>query len=453
MAGSKPIEVSEMGIGGVNLVKSPLHLNDNELVLAQNAEPYRDRGVAGIRKRVGLQKVVPTGTVAPSAASGAVTGIVPIFGAGIGAFRTPETSPGYVGVSATTGYYWNGSVWVAFTSSTTAAPTEAVPLLGLLPNTKYSGGFAYSALYPATRVWNWYVFGGKESGQLLGFDGLKIVELARLSATGAQNDTLTLPHLWANDISIAGSSDDEVIEERRWVVCATTDGGIQLFDVLSGTVRKLPAPSANMATGCVGIGNRLWVAAGLSVYTIRPDFDTAWTTAYTCATANVTKLTGLAVTGAALYAGTENNLNNTRIQRLIYTYSTGALTLSQSGGNDSLQIFGGGAVFLGPFNFTSRGMIGLYNKSTVNKDIYRFVSSFSWTVEFDAYTNAFGSSNNIFVRGMAGGSFAAEYLDCYINSATDVIVRSWIYTTPPFQWTPAVFNQATAIPIYPFFAP
>lgn len=45
------VDVDEIGVAGVNLVKSPLELDDNEVVLAQNAEPYRDRGVAGVRKR------------------------------------------------------------------------------------------------------------------------------------------------------------------------------------------------------------------------------------------------------------------------------------------------------------------------------------------------------------------------------------------------------------------
>ena len=49
----EPIKVSKLGIGGVNLCKTPLKLDDNEVAQAQNAEPYTDRGRAGIRKRPG----------------------------------------------------------------------------------------------------------------------------------------------------------------------------------------------------------------------------------------------------------------------------------------------------------------------------------------------------------------------------------------------------------------
>ena len=47
----EPLVVADLGIGGVNLVSDPLEMADNELVSAQNAEPYRDRGEAGVRKR------------------------------------------------------------------------------------------------------------------------------------------------------------------------------------------------------------------------------------------------------------------------------------------------------------------------------------------------------------------------------------------------------------------
>lgn len=45
-----------LGEKGVNLVKSPLHLDDGELTSAQNAEFFRNRGRGGIRKRSGLAR-------------------------------------------------------------------------------------------------------------------------------------------------------------------------------------------------------------------------------------------------------------------------------------------------------------------------------------------------------------------------------------------------------------
>jgi hypothetical protein len=64
-----PIVVVELGTGGVQLVKSPLEMADNELASAQNAEPYRDRGEAGVRKRPAYR---PVNSVATDAIQGLI---------------------------------------------------------------------------------------------------------------------------------------------------------------------------------------------------------------------------------------------------------------------------------------------------------------------------------------------------------------------------------------------
>jgi hypothetical protein len=76
----KPIKVSKLGIGGVNLCKTPLKLDDNEVAQAQNAEPYTDRGRAGIRKRPALR---PVNSVAVDAIQGLLS--VELSQAGMGA--------------------------------------------------------------------------------------------------------------------------------------------------------------------------------------------------------------------------------------------------------------------------------------------------------------------------------------------------------------------------------
>lgn len=47
-------EVWTLGLFGVNVVDSPLHLVDGELVAAQNAEPFTEEGEGGLRKRRGI---------------------------------------------------------------------------------------------------------------------------------------------------------------------------------------------------------------------------------------------------------------------------------------------------------------------------------------------------------------------------------------------------------------
>lgn len=48
------LTVTHMGEAGVNVDKSPLELDDNELVRAQNANAYATEGRSAIRKRPGL---------------------------------------------------------------------------------------------------------------------------------------------------------------------------------------------------------------------------------------------------------------------------------------------------------------------------------------------------------------------------------------------------------------
>jgi hypothetical protein len=63
----KRIVIRKLGTGGVNLCKTPLALADHEVVSAQNAEPYADRGRTGIRKRPAYR---PVNTVAVDAIQG-----------------------------------------------------------------------------------------------------------------------------------------------------------------------------------------------------------------------------------------------------------------------------------------------------------------------------------------------------------------------------------------------
>lgn len=60
-----------LGEKGVNVAKSPIHLEDGELVNAQNAEFYQEAGRGAIRKRPGLQAINGS-----SALAGSVAGII-----------------------------------------------------------------------------------------------------------------------------------------------------------------------------------------------------------------------------------------------------------------------------------------------------------------------------------------------------------------------------------------
>lgn len=476
MAGD--IRVFELGLGGVNLVKSPLELSDNELVSAQNAEPFREQGVAGIRKRPGLQRVVPTGTVTPTAAAAGLSGLAVINANLAGPFASANI-PTYLGYSTTTGLYTvdGGTTWANFTSPTgSTPPSETKPLLGLQPNAKYfltaSGAYEFLSLYPAVRVWNWVVFGGHESGQLLGFDGTKVVELTRLSATGSLDDTLPLPGLWANDIkpfTIQGfGGTDSGITAQLWVVVAIVGGGVQLYDVITGTVKKLPTLGST-ATGSAFFNGRLYVAAGLSIYSIDPVNETAWTTAVTVVDANISQLTSLAPFGATLYAGTKcGGLGFLRIYKFVST-SGGFLTLVRSAGNDSLMISQSASptYLFGPFASVNGGIYCIYKgvngatlagsegagTTTGTRNILRMANgSTTWVIDYDITNTAFGGASNITMGPLYRGSQGIYFYGRY-NSTDLRVLRSSVYNTSPYVWDILTTQIATGVePIYPLFS-
>ena len=79
MAAPKPIRVDALGAKGVNLVVSPLEMDDSEVMQAQNAEPYEDRGEHGVRKRPAYR---PVNTIATDAIRGMVSVELDQTGAG-----------------------------------------------------------------------------------------------------------------------------------------------------------------------------------------------------------------------------------------------------------------------------------------------------------------------------------------------------------------------------------
>ena len=97
---AKPIEVYGLGVGGVQLTKSSLHMDDNEVIQAQNAEPYRDKGVSGIRKRPAYR---PVNSSAVDPIQGLMTVELAAAGAG-GNLTSDYQTQIHVAVSAGPGY-------------------------------------------------------------------------------------------------------------------------------------------------------------------------------------------------------------------------------------------------------------------------------------------------------------------------------------------------------------
>ena len=169
----KPVSVFGFGMGGVNLVKSPLHMDDNEVIQAQNAEPYRDRGQTGIRKRPAFR---PINLIATAAISGIVS--VELASAGAGDNLATNGTSNDIPVT--------GAKGLVLVARHTRPATQAW---------KYTndGGVSWSTTTALTNniadndhsaiVYRGRAFYAGESasiGQVLCFDGLKEFEFTRL---------------------------------------------------------------------------------------------------------------------------------------------------------------------------------------------------------------------------------------------------------------------------------
>lgn len=308
-----PISVFGWGLGGVNLVKDPLMLDDNELLVAQNIEPYRDQGVAGVRKRPGLQAVVPTGSVTPSPSSG---GIVATYT--IDPDPSTNSDPRTGGVEVLLG---SGAAFVSADGGTTFN-SRTVTGLGddtLLPNAKYTfpgGGYEFVPCFGGVRVpygdrpGTAFIIGGHAAGQIL---VTRTIAPATASA-GAQTSTRGVT------IFSAGSADDTFVLDGVWhrpfgdtknyAIVINTSGACALYAPANDEVITLPSfTGSGLATGSPGLVNgRLWVANSKYISSIDPLTGSAWVdtdAASAISDAGVTQLTGLAEYNGILYAGTK----------------------------------------------------------------------------------------------------------------------------------------------------
>jgi len=119
------VNVYGLGTRGVNLTKSPLHLDDNELTQAQNAEPNLDEREGGLRKRGGL-----------SAFTSALNSGSSILGMANVPLLSTFTRTMYAALKTQGANTWltstDGTTWAAGTS-----PARAATWAGLLITVNY----------------------------------------------------------------------------------------------------------------------------------------------------------------------------------------------------------------------------------------------------------------------------------------------------------------------------
>lgn len=286
MAGNIP--VYNLGRKGVNLVKSPLEMDDSELQQAQNAEFYQERGVAGIRKRPALRRL-NTSQLSTSV-QGAVGLEFTTNGGG-----TDANGAVYVALATTPSWKVStngGSSWAATTLlvQSIEGPTRAQQVT-----------FNGRAYYPSIN---------DSVGLYLCFDGEQEFSFTQL--TGGPSGPLGL-HLYA-----IGMHDGYLYT----AIGDGTTGRLYAVDPVTGSAIHVAKSSTfndatTRVTSICSFNGRLWFtlssdddtfAAASSVCSLKPFFEDSWTverstTDTTVAGANYRQYTDLIVYSGNLYAG------------------------------------------------------------------------------------------------------------------------------------------------------
>ena len=325
------LDIYAVGRGGVNLTKSPIHLNDTELTQAQNAEFDLTEREGGLRKRGGLAAVTSALN-----SGGDVTGMVGL------PLPTTFTRTLYAGLDTTSvtntwrtttdGTTWANATTPGRTTDQTKRGTSGVDAYG----NRRIIGFKNKFLYPSND-YTLYPNVGHTAPPLRLFDGSSDVEL--LHVQPGPNTTATANAYAIIDmVAVDGTCYFSCWEQnggtnggRVFSLNLTTGLVAQVGDTFGGGSAEI---SGGMPYTLCSYRGQLYVglhgvAGGSSgkVVRINPGGTNTWTT-------DVTGLQGYPISMAAykgnLYAGLQGDVGENALV-VVRTASTGAWTTSDTG--------------------------------------------------------------------------------------------------------------------------
>ncbi len=302
---AEKIVVYNIGEQGVNVVKSPLHLDDGELVRGQNAL-FDTEGEAGaLRKRYGLTKLNSV------ALDGAVQSV---FNNGL-PFGADLATTLWAALEASAGSNtWRRSTDDGATWGFVTAPEKTQQIAGNIDaqltqfqhattrcvsykqklyyaSTGYVQHPTANSTQPEVRVWDGTI------------DEFLVTIPPNTSVGDTTNAMLVLDMVVGNGKIYLGTFDGEP--------SSVTKSRVFEIDPSTGVMRQIgPEFSGAQYAYCLAwFNNKLWMGTSNDtgstgkIYSIRPDFDTAWVTEYT---ATIGFIQSLAVYDGQLYAGLSN---------------------------------------------------------------------------------------------------------------------------------------------------
>lgn len=364
-----------LGTAGVNVVKSPLHLEDNELTKAQNAMPDRLSGLGSIRKREGLVAFT-TGAMA-----GAVRGIAAV------PLALPSIRTLHVGAITTPQFFYD----IALPGFSGTNNNTVMPRAQVWSSTagSFSGGFQsqdgnFALIQPAATLNGIFYYPLQSPrGVLVAYDGRRSYEVCRFPNCAAVGPIFLYNGLLY--VGVMGSGVDNFIYQ--------VDPGTGQMEII-GSSTTFSAASEILASGCDFLG-KIWIGVSEAsqgrLYSIRPD-ESSWTLERSAA-AGVNTYTSVAMYKGNLYAATAAAAGTAAI--IEQRTPAGVWSTTRTGGAsaelnyfDGLQVFDGNlyAIYSSASQFA-----GGTGDSSFTCELHKFDGS-SWSVDRDL-----GASDSIVV--------------------------------------------------------
>lgn len=394
-----PITVYNLGELGVNLVKSPIHLEDGELVAAQNAEFYREQGRGAIRKRPALRRYNS------SVLAGTISGAIGVPLAGPGRRSVYAQKPATPFFRKTT----DGTTWANDSGFQTSPQNSGIILTEypMLRAAIVKGQFFYPVgLSDVTNA------------AIYGYDGDAEFEFVRMGDYAGNTRTLC-------------QHGGQVVFTAKYADDTTTRAGVFLADPVTGAVTQIGSgfdstPGTGIEVVCgVSYQGKIWIGTSnlngvtkeAKLYSASP-VSTAWTTERT--TSGHYMYSSLAVRNGELFAGT-----------WIATAGTAAIVEKRTaGGTWSTSQTGGSTTTRNRYDglITWNGdLYAIYNApdhaGTPILRIEKFNGS-AWSTDKDLQ-----AAGEVTVAGVV-----AVGLALYYNAQTAIASHVW-RKTPTVTWT------------------
>lgn len=392
----KPLHVYNMADSGVNVTKSPIHLDDGELLAAQNIQTDPTASLGAVRRRDGMSKLNS------SAMAGSVKGLI--------ALPLPDesnvTRTFYAPIDDATTNTWrtstNGSSWATITTSTLQEPantthsngTGGIFQDGLRGSTPWVA-FRNKIYFPGDDYTSSEDGGTTTSPTVYSWDGTAATKVF----TVPRNPYSTL--LCQAVVSIIPYSHEEILFSCHDY--DTADGAIHtrvlLYSIVDGSLEQL-GPETDLRGSVVAMRvfqGRIWIAptnfvlgATLNISWIRPG-DPAWTTDAAFPAASIGGVS-LAEFLGDLYMGTHSSAATDAFIRKRTTATTAWSTVTSTDGSGTGQ-------HLGPLIVTADGLtlLAWYDSVDGTGVLQRIIKSTdgtSWSTDNDVVA-ALGAGYNV----------------------------------------------------------